>query len=64
MEIYTIGFTKKSAEEFFGLLKAAGIKRLLEISRNNTSQLAAFSKRDDLRYFLAELCGAEYRHEW
>jgi uncharacterized protein (DUF488 family) len=46
MEIYTIGFTKKTAEQFFGLLKKAGIKRLLDVRLNNVSQLAGlfFSK--------------------
>jgi uncharacterized protein (DUF488 family) len=63
MEVYTIGFTKKSAEEFFGLLRAAGIKRLLDVRLNNVSQLAGFAKRDDLRFFLKELCGADYIHE-
>lgn len=63
MEIYTIGFTKKTAEEFFGGLKRAGIRRLLDIRLNNSSQLAGFTKRDDLRYFLREICGAEYEHE-
>ena len=63
MEIYTIGFTEKTAEEFFGLLRAAGIKRLIDVRRNNTSQLAGFAKREDLRYFLRELCDAEYVHE-
>ena len=29
---------------------------------NNTSQLAAFTKRDDLEFFLGEICGAEYLH--
>ena len=63
MEICTIGFTKRSAGEFFEILKRAGIKRLLDVRLNNTSQLAAFTKRDDLRYFLQEICAAEYRHE-
>ena len=63
MEIYTIGFTKRPAGEFFEILKRAGIKRLLDVRLNNTSQLAAFTKRDDLRYFLKEICGAEYHHE-
>lgn len=63
MEIYTIGFTQKSAEQFFGLLKHHEIRRLLDIRLNNTSQLAGFTKRDDLAYFLRELCGAEYQHE-
>lgn len=63
MEIYTIGFTKKTAAEFFEALKAAGIRRLIDVRLNNTSQLAAFAKRDDLEFFLREICGAEYRHE-
>lgn len=63
MEVYTTGFTKKTAEEFFESLRRAGIRRLLDVRLNNSSQLAGFSKRDDLAYFLRELCGAEYIHE-
>ena len=62
MEIYTIGFTKKSAGEFFGTLRRAAIERLIDVRLNNTSQLAAFAKRDDLVFFLKELCGADYHH--
>ena len=63
MEIYTIGFTQKSAREFFDTLKAHGIERLLDVRLNNTSQLAAFAKQADLAYFLEEICGAAYEHE-
>ncbi len=63
MEVYTIGFTQKSAAGFFDLLKGAGIRRLLDVRLNNVSQLAGFSKRDDLAYFLQEICGADYVHE-
>jgi len=63
MEIYTIGFTKRTAAEFFGALKRAGIKRLLDVRLNNVSQLAGFTKRDDLPFFLNEICGAEYVHQ-
>jgi uncharacterized protein (DUF488 family) len=63
MEIHTIGFTQKSAAEFFGILRSAGIRRLIDVRLNNTSQLAAFAKRDDLRFFLHELCNADYHHE-
>lgn len=63
MEICTIGFTKKTAADFFGILKRARIKRLVDVRLNNTSQLAAFAKRDDLAYFLKEICGIEYLHE-
>jgi uncharacterized protein (DUF488 family) len=63
VEIYTIGYTKKSAAEFFDLLRIRGIKRMLDIRLNNTSQLAGFSKRDDLAYFLREICDCDYEHE-
>lgn len=63
MEIYTIGFTQKTAAQFFGVLRQRGIRRLIDVRLNNSSQLAAFTKRDDLEYFLRELCGAEYLHE-
>lgn len=63
MEIYSIGFTKKSAAEFFGALKAQGIRRLLDVRLNNTSQLAGFAKQADLAFFLKEICGARYDHE-
>jgi uncharacterized protein (DUF488 family) len=63
MEIYSIGFTQKSASEFFGALKDHGIERLLDVRLNNTSQLAAFAKQADLAYFLREICGAAYEHE-
>jgi uncharacterized protein (DUF488 family) len=63
MEIYSIGFTQKSASQFFGTLKAHGIERLLDVRLNNTSQLAAFAKQADLAYFLSEICSAEYEHE-
>jgi len=63
MEVYTIGFTKRSAADFFGALKRAGVRRLLDVRLNNSSQLAGFTKREDLPYFLKEICGAEYVHE-
>jgi len=63
MHIFTIGFTKKSASEFFGILKENGIKRLIDVRLNNVSQLAGFSKRDDLAFFLREICSIEYVHE-
>ena len=62
MEVYTIGFAKKKARQFFSALRKAGIKRLIDVRLNNSSQLAGFTKRDDLSFFLQELCGAEYIH--
>lgn len=63
MEIYTIGFTQSSASEFFGRLSKAKIRRLVDVRLNNKSQLAGFAKRDDLSYFLREICHANYLHE-
>jgi uncharacterized protein (DUF488 family) len=62
MEIFTIGFTQTTAEDFFGRLKSHRIERLLDVRLNNRSQLAGFAKRNDLAYFLRELVGAEYEH--
>lgn len=62
MKLYTIGFTKKPAEKFFGLLREAGVTTLVDVRLNNVSQLSGFAKRDDLKYFLGELCGAQYTH--
>ncbi|MHB9026050.1 MAG: DUF488 domain-containing protein [Armatimonadota bacterium] len=63
MEIYTIGFTQKNAARFFGLLREAGIERLLDARLKNNSQLAGFTRRDDLAFFLRELCGADYCYQ-
>lgn len=62
MKIYTIGFTKKSAEQFFTKLSKAGVKRIVDVRLNNVSQLAGFAKKDDLRYFANAICGIEYVH--
>jgi uncharacterized protein (DUF488 family) len=62
-KVYTIGFTKRSAEGFFEAIKKAGIRQLIDIRLNNSSQLAGFAKKDDLRYFLKLICGVSYEHE-
>ena len=62
MKLFTIGFTQKSAAQFFTLLTNAGVKRVLDIRLNNKSQLAGFSKSDDLAYFLRTIGGIDYRH--
>lgn len=63
MKIYTIGFTKKTAQEFFETLHNNNINELIDIRLNNKSQLAGFAKGRDLQYFLNELCGIRYYHE-
>ena len=60
MKLFTIGFTKKSAETFFTKLKRSGAKRLVDVRLNNVSQLAGFAKRNDLQFFLREICQMDY----
>ena len=60
--LYTIGFTKKSAEQFFGLLRDNGVKQLVDVRINNTSQLAGFAKGKDLEFFTNEICHIPYQH--
>lgn len=62
IKIFTIGFTKKTAEKFFNILIGAGVKRVIDIRLNNVSQLAGFAKREDLRYFLRAIGGIDYIH--
>lgn len=62
MKLFTIGFTKKNAEQFFGKLKQAGLTRIIDTRLNNVSQLAGFTKKDDLRFFVKEILGIEYVH--
>jgi uncharacterized protein (DUF488 family) len=61
--IYTIGFTKTTAERFFDRLKQASVQTVIDVRLNNTSQLSGFAKASDLRYFVQELLGADYIHE-
>lgn len=62
MKIFTIGFTKKSAREFFDKLRRPGLKRLVDVRLNNVSQLAGFSKKDDLDFFCDAIVAIPYMH--
>jgi uncharacterized protein (DUF488 family) len=62
VNLFTIGFTQKSAETFFTTLKKAGVKRIIDTRLNNVSQLAGFAKRNDLQYFLKTISDIEYLH--
>lgn len=62
MKIFTMGFTKKSAEQFFSRLKQSGLKRVVDTRLNNVSQLAGFTKKDDLEFFLKAVLDIEYVH--
>ncbi len=62
MRIFTIGFTKTTAESFFSRLKTPGVSKIIDVRLNNVSQLAGFAKRDDLKYFAKAICGIDYQH--
>lgn len=62
MTLYTIGFTKKPASEFFRLLRESGARRLVDVRLRPGGQLSGFAKQEDLVYFLRELCGMDYLH--
>ncbi|HVC60269.1 MAG TPA: DUF488 domain-containing protein [Acetobacteraceae bacterium] len=62
MKLFTIGFTKTSAEGFFSRLSRAHVEKLIDVRLNNVSQLAGFAKKDDLRYFAETICGIGYEH--
>jgi uncharacterized protein (DUF488 family) len=61
--IFTIGFTKKSAEEFFRLLQEAQVRRLIDIRENRVGQLAGFAKFPDLAFFLDRISGIAYEYQ-
>jgi len=62
MKLYTIGFTQKTARQFFDLLRANRIECVVDIRLHPDGQLAGFSKREDLRYFLRALNDCDYLH--
>ncbi len=62
MKVLTIGFTKKPARRFFELLRESNAKRVVDVRLNNRSQLAGFAKKEDLAWFLGEICQIEYVH--
>ena len=62
MRVYTIGFTKKSASDFFEILRGSGAKRVVDVRLSNMSQLAGFTKKEDLEYFLGKICRMKYVH--
>lgn len=62
VQLFTIGFAETGAADFFRSLKDAGVKRVVDVRLNNTSQLAGFSKKEDLKFFLREVGGIDYVH--
>ncbi|CAA9567553.1 MAG: hypothetical protein AVDCRST_MAG59-3180 [uncultured Thermomicrobiales bacterium] len=62
MRLYTIGFTQKPAERFFGLLAEAGVGRLVDTRLRPGGQLAGFANGRDLPWLLDRLVGCGYVH--
>ena len=62
MELFTIGFAGKSAEQFFTSLVKHGVRKVIDIRLNNVSQLAGFTKKNDLKYFLKVIANIEYEY--
>ncbi|HAS44422.1 MAG TPA: hypothetical protein DCS93_28345 [Microscillaceae bacterium] len=63
IKLFTIGFTKKSAQQFFKLLKTNEVKHLVDTRVNNTSQLSGFAKGNDLAFFAKEIVNIPYKHQ-
>lgn len=63
INVFTIGFTKTTAEHFFYRVRQSNTKSLIDVRLNNTSQLSAFAKAKDLKFFLKTICNVDYIHE-
>lgn len=61
-KLNTMGYEKKQPKEFFDLINAHGIKRVIDIRLYNNSQLSGFTKQNNLKYFLKELLDVDYIH--
>lgn len=62
LKLFTVGFTKKTAEHFFEMLAENGVKRIIDVRLKNTSGLSGFSKKNDLKYFLKKIGNIDYTH--
>jgi len=60
--LFTIGFAKKDAQTFFEILRTAKVRKIIDVRLNNVSQLAGFTKKNDLKYFLEKIIGCQYQH--
>lgn len=63
IRLFTIGFTRKSAADFFEGLQKSGVRRIIDTRLNNTSQLSGFTKQSDLQYFLTKIGNIQYEHD-
>ena len=62
--LYTIGFTQKSARQFFDLLQSVGVRRVVDTRLAPGGQLSGFANGRDLPFFLDRLVdGCNYVHQ-
>lgn len=59
-KVFTIGFTKKTAEEFFSLLENHEVRKIIDVRLYNSSQLLGFSKYPDIKFFTERILGIDY----
>lgn len=62
LSLHTIGFTQKTAEQFFGMIRDADVDRIIDVRLKSDSQIAGFAKSPNLQFFAKELCGIDYHH--
>lgn len=60
--VCTIGFRTKPLADLIALLRQAGVEAVIDVRLRNTSQLAGYTKRDDLAFLLHEGFGIAYEH--
>lgn len=61
-KLYTIGFTVKSAKEFFTILEENKVEKILDIRLNNDSHLSSFARKKHLPFLLDRILGCKYDH--
>jgi len=59
-KLYTIGFTQKSAEEFFTTLEQNNVESILDIRFNNDNHLSSFARKKHLPFLLNQILGCKY----
>jgi uncharacterized protein (DUF488 family) len=63
INLFNIGFTQKTAEDFFEILKKNKIDCMVDVRLNPNGQLSRFAFEKDLPYFLENLVdGCKYFH--
>ena len=63
MEVYTAGFTKWLAKDFFSQLKDLKIHKLIDIRLRPNSQLSGFTREVNFSFFLENLSNVKYEHQ-